>query len=79
MAEAPEHLRGVIHGRTIELDQEPGLAEGEVVFVTVRPALPPGEGLRQSAGAWAGDSEQVDAWLAEMRASRHRDRGTAGQ
>lgn len=78
MAEAADYLRGVIHGRTIELEQEPGLPEGERVFVTVRPALPPGEGIRQSAGAWAAESEQIDAWLEEMRSSRHRQRGDRG-
>ena len=30
-------LQGVIHGKTIELEQEPGLPEGQRVTVEVRP------------------------------------------
>ena len=30
-------LRGIVHGRTIELEQEPGLPEGQRVTVTVEP------------------------------------------
>ena len=29
-------LRGVIHGKTIELENEPGLPDGEVVSVIVQ-------------------------------------------
>ena len=42
-------IKGVIHGKTIELESEPGLPEGEVVSVIVRRMLPAGEGIRQSA------------------------------
>lgn len=68
-------LRGIIRGKTIELEQEPGLPDGQPVTVTVRLApleepLPPGEGIRQSAGAWADDPEGLDAWLEENRRSR---------
>ena len=31
-------LRGIIHGKTIELAEAPGLAEGQEVEVVVRPA-----------------------------------------
>ncbi|MBV8130480.1 MAG: hypothetical protein JO114_22755 [Planctomycetaceae bacterium] len=30
-------LQGVIHGKTIELEQEPGLPEGQRVTVEIRP------------------------------------------
>ena len=56
----------------IELDQELGLPEGQVATITVRPAenrLPPGEGIRRSAGAWADDPRGLDHWLAEMQRS----------
>ncbi len=79
MAIPSENIRGVVHGRVIELDQELGLPEGQPVIVTVQPALPPGEGIRQSAGAWSEQPEQVDAWLEEMRRSRHTDRGAAAE
>ena len=45
-------LKGIVHGKTIELEQEPGLPEGQVVSVTVQPVVPeartmaPGEGIR---------------------------------
>jgi hypothetical protein len=67
-------LRGVIHGKTIELESEPGLPDGEVVSVIVERSLPPGEGIRQSAGAWADAGEELDAWLQEVRKSRERGR-----
>ena len=67
-------LRGVIHGKTIELDTEPGLPDGQPVSVFVHRLLPPGEGIRQSAGAWADADQELDAWLAEIRHSRDQDR-----
>lgn len=35
MASDEQTHRGIIHGRTIQLDQETGLADGQVVVVTV--------------------------------------------
>jgi hypothetical protein len=49
-------LKGIVHGKTIELEQEPGLPDGQEVSVVVHPLetaerrLPPGEGIRRSAG-----------------------------
>ncbi len=51
-------LKGIVHGRTIELDHEPGFPEGQRVSVTLLPALPPGEGLRRSFGSWANDAAE---------------------
>jgi hypothetical protein len=52
----PQTIRGKTHGRTIELDQDPEIPNGQEVQVTVR-AIPSvagaktlGEGIRQSAG-----------------------------
>lgn len=73
-------LKGIVHGRTIELDESPGLPDGQEVTVTVqapmRPdqELPPGEGLRRSAGAWADDIEGLDAYLEWNRQQRKRSR-----
>lgn len=75
MAIPSDHIRGVVHGRVIELEQELGLPEGQAVIVTVQPALPPGEGIRQSAGSWSDNPREVEAWLAEMRRSRRAERG----
>ena len=43
-------IRGVVHGKTIELQEELGLPDGESVAVIVRRVLPQGEGIRRSAG-----------------------------
>jgi hypothetical protein len=73
-------LKGVVHGRTIELDHDPGVPDGQEVTVTVQlPAqtgekLPPGEGLRRSAGAWADDVEGLDRYLEWNRQQRKRGR-----
>jgi len=67
-------LKGVVRGKTIELDQELGLPDGEEVSVAVQPLLPPGEGIRQSAGAWADAGPELDNWLEEMQRSRQQDR-----
>ena len=60
-------LKGVIHGRTIELEQEAGLPDGQEVSVTVEPVLlttsPTNPealaALRRAAGAWADDPERL--------------------
>jgi hypothetical protein len=67
-------LKGVVHGRTIELEQDSGLPEGQPVTVLLRPVLAPGEGIRQSAGGWAGAGDELDAWLEEIQRSRQQDR-----
>jgi hypothetical protein len=68
-------LRGVIHGKTIELEAEPGLPDGQQVTATVAPVahgqrLPPGEGIRRSAGGWAEDAEELDQYLEWNRQQR---------
>ena len=59
-------IRGVIHGKTIELANDPGLKQGQEVEVTLRPATKPdswGEGLRRAAGAltdsWQPDDDEI--------------------
>jgi hypothetical protein len=68
-------FKGVVHRKTIELDHEAGLPDGQLVMVTLQPAnegqkLPPGEGLRRSAGAWAEDAEKLDKYLDWIRQQR---------
>jgi hypothetical protein len=79
MGAVAEDLVGVVRGRLIELDRDPGLPEGEAVVVKLRPVLKPGEGVRRSAGAWAVDGEDLDQFLEQMRRSRHADRGSSGR
>ena len=38
MSDRPTVLDGVIHGKTIELKQEPGLPEGQCVQIAIRPS-----------------------------------------
>jgi hypothetical protein len=73
-------LRGVVNGSTVELDHSPGLPDGQEVTVTLQPPapaeyrLPPGEGLRRSAGAWADDVEGLDQYLEWNRQQRKQPR-----
>jgi hypothetical protein len=68
----PAAIRGKVRGKTIELETELGLPEGQLVSLVVQPAGAPGDGIRRSAGAWAEDAEELDSWLAQLRASRRR-------
>lgn len=63
-------IHGTVHGKTIELDEDLGVAEGQEVEVQVK-VIPkksrtPGEGLLRTVGAladdteWDGIMEQVD-------------------
>ncbi len=67
-------VKGVVHGKTIELQDEPGMPDGQVVSVVLRPALPPGEGLRRSFGAWAQDAKDLPQFVKEVYRDREDDR-----
>jgi len=43
-------------------------------LVLVCLGLPPGEGIRRSAGAWADDPEGLDQYLEQLRNDRDQDR-----
>lgn len=71
--DAMKTIRGVIRGKTIELEQETGLCNGQAVAVSLQPvaeALPAGEGIRRSAGAWGDSAEELDAFLEWNRQQR---------
>ena len=70
---------GVRQGKVIELERDPGLPDGEAVVVVLRSVPKPGDGIRRSAGAWAGDGEDLDQFLEEVRRSRHAERGAPGR
>ncbi len=76
MESAPNVLTGTVHGKTIELDQAPGLPDGQHVNVTVQPLvestdrMAAGEGIRRSAGAWAEDGGELDKFLEWNRHQR---------
>jgi hypothetical protein len=68
---------GVVRGKTIELTESPGVAEGQAVAVTIRPVSSPvtwGAGLLRCAGALASDwTDLDDLVLEEIHADRKRD------
>lgn len=73
----PKTIHGRAHGKTIELDEDLGVPDGQEVRVTVEPLpppeagqLPPGEGLRRAFGAWAGDADELDKFLEWNREQR---------
>ena len=65
-------LHGTVHGRTIELNEDLGAAEGQQVEIQVK-LIPPtrkwGEGIFRSAGGWV-DHPEMDAIMEKI----HRDR-----
>jgi hypothetical protein len=69
-------VSGTVHGNTIELDQDLGIADGQAVEVQVK--LVPlkgewGEGILRTAGALANDPEW-DAAMEEIYEARKKDR-----
>jgi hypothetical protein len=65
-------LRGVVHGKTIELENETELPDGQRVQITIQPVSSPdismsplaaGEGIRRSAGAWVDDAKALGNYL----------------
>ena len=78
-------LRGVVHGRTIELDDEPGIEDGGKVEVIVRsrtlPGPPPGwrpGGTETAAGMMAAHwTEDDDPLLEEIDQERRASSGIA--
>ncbi len=70
-------IHGKVHGKTIELDEDLGVAEGQEVEVQVK-VVPSkktwGDGLRRCAGALANDwTEEDDRILDEIYQDRKRD------
>lgn len=67
---------GVLRGKTIELDELPGLPDGQVVTIEILPHRS-GDGIRASAGAWADAGPELDEWLERMNDARHLGRSIA--
>ncbi len=71
-------LHGVVHAKNIALEEDLGLAEGQVVELTIRTVVPPtnrqpGEGFLRTEGALADDTEW-DGILEEIYQARKRER-----
>jgi hypothetical protein len=71
-------LQGVVHGKTIELTEDPGIGEGQpvrIVLTVLEPNKTWGEGIRRSAGGWA-DYPEMDAIMEQIQRDRKRERRT---
>ena len=69
-------LQGVVHGKVIELAEDLGLNEGQLVDVTVRVRQPDpewGQGILRSAGVLA-DDPYWDSIMEEIQRSRKQSR-----
>lgn len=69
-------IHGKVHGRTIELTEDLGLAEGQDVEVQVKILQPTrkwGEGILRTAGALA-DDPHWDAVMEQIYQERKRER-----
>jgi formate dehydrogenase assembly factor FdhD len=70
-------IHGVVHGKTIELDEDLGVAEGQEVEVQVKvipkSARKLGEGFLRTEGALA-DDEEWDAIMEEIYQARKLER-----
>ena len=78
----PDAIEGVMHGRTIELTIDPGLADGQAVRVIVEPLRTPNqtsEAIPRTAGSMANNPD-FDAAMAHVESDRRsaRYRETAG-
>ena len=62
-------LKGIVRGKTIELEEATGLPDGLEIIVGIR--LKPGDGIRLSAGGWADmtpeQEEELEKILSESR------------
>jgi len=65
-------IQGVIHGKTIVLAENPGIADGQAVEVVVRaaPALKAGAIENQSAAGMLADYPDMDADMEEILRER---------
>lgn len=70
-------LHGRVHGRTIQLNEDPGVAEGQEVeiqvIIVVRRPEKSGDGFRRTEGALADDKEW-DGIMEEIYNARKLDR-----
>ena len=69
-------IHGKVHGKTIELDEDLGVADGQEVKVQIK-VIPPtrkwGEGILRTAGALA-DDPYWDAIMEEIHMARKIER-----
>lgn len=72
-------MHGIVRGKTVELTEELGVAEGQEVEVEIRLVAKGtgwGDGIRRSAGGWANYPE-IDAVMVQIHEDRKRERALA--
>lgn len=72
----PKTIHGTVHGKTIELNDDLGIADGqevEVQVTVVEATKTWGEGILRSAGGWA-EYPEMDAIMDSIQADRKRER-----
>jgi hypothetical protein len=60
-----------VRGKTIELEEVTGFADGQPVSVKLAAALPMGGDLRRAFGAWADDAAELDIFLRRIHGERN--------
>ncbi len=79
MTDTSNAIRGVVHGKMIQVEGDLNLPEGQQVTVIVQPVLTPEEAIRQSFGAWAADAPELDEFLDGLRRDRQQERPEPAQ
>ena len=83
MSMASTVFKGIVHGKTIELDEQPGLPDGQEVIVRIETAVKPIaadplEALKRAAGSWSDDPEGLAEFLEWNRQPRKISRELPG-
>lgn len=70
------NIRGVVRGRTIQLDEDLSVPDGETVTVTIayEKSSRSKDSLMAAAGSWADDDEGLDDFLEWNRQQRKESR-----
>ena len=74
-----EVIHGIIHGKTIHLEEDPGIGDGLAVEVVLRPvptAREPSEGIQSAAGMLSdlpGTEEDLEEIQRQRKAARFRE------
>jgi len=79
MSNSLNAMRGIVHGKMIEVEGDLNLPEGQPVTVIVQPLLSPEEAIRQSFGGWADDADELDKFLEDMQRGRQQERPEPAQ
>ena len=69
-----KRVHGIVHGKIIELDEDPGVSEGQEVQVKlVSSKVTWGEGIRRSAVGW-NDHPEMGAIMDKLEQDRKLER-----